>query len=43
MVGLGAVIPDSDRDSMLKYLTKNFGLEKGAAGNGAKKSGSPPN
>jgi hypothetical protein len=43
MVGLGAVIPDSDRDSMLKYLTKNFGPEKGAAGNGAKKSGSTPN
>ena len=43
MVGLGAVIPDSDRDAMLKYLTKNFGLEKGAARNGTKKAGSPPN
>ncbi len=43
MESLGAVIPDSDRDAMLKYLTKNFGLEKGVAGNGAKKSGSTPN
>jgi hypothetical protein len=43
MEGLGAAIPDSDRDAILKYLTKNFGLKKGVAGNGAKKSESEPN
>ena len=43
MQGLGAVITDSDRDAMLKYLTKNFGLTKGLAGDGAGKSGSTPN
>ena len=31
MEGLGAVIPDSDRDAFLNYLTKNFGPQKGAA------------
>jgi len=42
MAGLGAEIPGSDRDNILKYLTKNFGPEKGAksavkkAGDGAK-------
>lgn len=40
MEGLGAVIPDSDRNAFLNYLTKNFGPEKGAAKAGAKKSGS---
>lgn len=29
MEGLGAVIPDEDRDGILGYLTKNFGPEKG--------------
>ena len=44
MEGLGAVIPDTDRDALLNYLTKNFGPEKGAAKDtakpAAKKSGS---
>jgi len=43
MEGLGAVIPDADREAMLNYLTKNFGPQKGAAKPataGAKKSGS---
>jgi len=44
MEGLGAVIPDSDRNAFLNYLTKNFGPEKGAAKDAAKtatrKSGS---
>jgi hypothetical protein len=44
MEGLGAVIPDSDRDAFLNYLAKNFGPEKGAAKDAAKtatkKSGS---
>ena len=40
MEGLGAVIPDSDRSAFLNYLTKNFGPEKGAARDAAKKSGS---
>jgi hypothetical protein len=43
MEGLGAVIPDSDRDAFLNYLTKNFGPGKGAAKHGAKKSGSAAN
>ena len=47
MDGLGAVIPDSDRDPLLNYLTKNFGPQKGAAKEGAKpaekKSGSAAN
>jgi hypothetical protein len=38
MEGLGAVIPDSDRDAILNYLTKNFGPTKGAKGT-PKKSG----
>jgi len=29
MEGLGAVIPDDDRERILSYLTKNFGPEKG--------------
>ena len=43
MEGLGAVIPDADRNAFLNYLTKNFGPEKGApkdaAKSAAKKSG----
>ena len=39
MEGIGAVIPDSDRDAMLSYLTKNFGPSKGEA----KKPGSAAN
>jgi len=39
MEGLGAVIPDADRDPMLNYLVKNFGPQKGTA----KKSASPAN
>ena len=39
MEGLGAVIPDSDRNAFLNYLTKNFGPQKGAA----KKSGTAAN
>jgi hypothetical protein len=39
MEGLGAVLPDADRDPMLNYLVKNFGPQKGAA----KKSGSAAN
>jgi hypothetical protein len=37
MDGLGAVIPDGEREQFLNYLTKNFGPEKG----GTKKSASP--
>ena len=40
MEGLGAVIPDADRNAFLNYLTKNFGPEKGAARTATKKSGS---
>ena len=43
MEGLGAVIPDSDRNNFLNYLTKNFGPQKGAADPPAKKSGSASN
>jgi hypothetical protein len=39
MEGLGAVIPDADRDAMLNYLVRNFGPPKGAA----KKSASTAN
>lgn len=39
MEGLGAVIPDADRDAMLAYLTKNFGPAKGGAKTAVKKSG----
>ena len=39
MEGLGAVIPDADRDAMIDYLTKNFGPAKRAtAKNSPKKS-----
>ena len=44
MEGLGAIIPDADRNAFLNYLTKNFGPGKGAARDAAKpaakKSGS---
>src|SRR3981081_745117 len=36
MEGLGAVIPDADREAFLNYLTKNFGPQKGGAKNAAK-------
>jgi len=36
MEGLGAVIPDPDRNAFLNYLTKNFGPEKGGAKDAAK-------
>jgi hypothetical protein len=36
MEGLGAVIPDADRDAFLSYLTKNFGPEKGVTKDAAK-------
>ena len=39
MEGLGAVIPDADRNAMLNYLVKNFGPQKGTA----KKPASPAN
>jgi len=40
MEGLGAVIPDADRNAFLNYLTKNFGPEKGGSKTVVKKSGS---
>lgn len=43
MEGLGAVIPDSDRNAMLAYLTKNFGPGKGGAKTAVKKSASGAN
>jgi competence protein ComEA len=43
MEGLGAVIPDDDREAMLDYLTKNFGPTKGAAKPAEKKSGTAAN
>jgi len=47
MEGLGAVVPDADRNAFLNYLTKNFGPEKGATKDAAKtatkKSGSAAN
>jgi len=47
MEGLGAVIPDADRNAFLNYLTKNFGPQKGAAQDAtnpaAKKSGNAAN
>jgi hypothetical protein len=39
MEGLGAVIPDADRNAFLNYLTKNFGPQKGAAKDAAKTAG----
>ena len=43
MEGLGAVIPGTDRNAFLNYLTRNFGPEKGAAKVAPKKSGSAAN
>ncbi len=43
MEGLGAVIPDADRNAFLNYLTRNFGPEKGAAKPAPKKSASAAN
>jgi hypothetical protein len=43
MEGLGAVIPDSDRNAFLTYLTKNFGPGKGGAKTAVKKFGSATN
>jgi hypothetical protein len=42
MEGLGAVIPDVDRNGILSYLTKNFGPQKGAKST-AKRSGTHAN
>jgi hypothetical protein len=39
MEGLGAVIPESQRNDMLAYLTKNFGPGKTGTKTAAKKSG----
>jgi hypothetical protein len=38
MEGLGAVIPDSDREAMLVYLTKNFGPPKGGGKTAVKRA-----
>jgi len=38
MEGLGAMIPDADRNGILNYLAKNFGPEKGTK-SAPKKSG----
>ncbi|MGB9233730.1 MAG: hypothetical protein WCC04_04895 [Terriglobales bacterium] len=43
MEGLGAVIPDADRNAMLNYLTRNFGPQKGGAKATTKKSDPPAN
>jgi len=43
MEGLGAVIPDSDRNAMLNYLSKNFGPGNGGAKTAVKKSASAAN
>jgi hypothetical protein len=40
MEGLGAVIPDADRNAYLAYLTKHFGPSRGGGKNAAKKSAS---
>jgi competence protein ComEA len=42
MEGLGAAIPEADRNAILNYLTRNFGPEKGAS-KPAKKSASAAN
>jgi len=39
MEDLGAVIPESDRNAFLEYLTKNFGPGKTVARTAAKKPG----
>jgi hypothetical protein len=38
MEGLGAVIPDTDRDAFLDYLTTNFGPQKGSEKKSSAKS-----
>jgi hypothetical protein len=38
MEGLGAVIPEADRNAFLTYLTRNFGPEKAASKSTIKKS-----
>ena len=38
MEGLGAVISDADRNSILNYLTKNFGPAKGTTKTAVKKA-----
>jgi hypothetical protein len=38
MEGLGAVIPEADRNGMLSYLTRNFGSQKGNTKAAAKKT-----
>lgn len=43
MEGLGAVIPDSDRNAFLNYLKENFGPETGGTKTAVKKSGSTAN
>jgi hypothetical protein len=40
MEGLGAVVPEADRNAFLNYLTKNFGPGKSAARAASKKSAS---
>jgi hypothetical protein len=42
MEGLGAVIPDADRNGMLNYLAKNFGPQKGTK-SAPKKTGTGAN
>lgn len=43
MEGLGAVIPDADRNAFLAYLTKNFGPPKGGGKTAVKKPSSAAN
>ena len=38
MEGLGAVVPESDRNEFLAYLTKNFGPGKGGGKTAVKKA-----
>jgi hypothetical protein len=41
MEGLGAVIPDEDRDGILNYLAKSFGPEKGHGKTTSNKNSTP--
>ncbi len=43
MEGLGAVVPESDRNALLEYLTKNFGPGETETKTAVKKSGSGAN
>lgn len=43
MDGLGAVIPDGEREQFLNYLTKHFGPENGQSKSAPKKSTSGTN